>query len=304
VELLEDVRPSVRERALTALGSVAEPGDTVASTAASGCLTDANSDVRRAAEKASARLARPIQTQEVAGFAFPTPSAIEGVKSKKAALVRVMESMVFGEDGSTASGTVRRESGPAVCLSSRILLAGPTEATNSAAAAVLAGKHGSTWRHSGAHIVLITRNTVRRLLKEHADICSVVYLSGIACAAVPSASPQPAAPSAAVQGGAAIEVHLARFGLEAAAAHVPIAALPEASRARLALAAAFWPQAPHALVLDEPCGWGLCRAGQRALMRALEAYQGGVVLATCDTQLADCFVGERWVVVKGDLLKC
>ena len=88
----------------------------------------------------------------------------------------------------------------------------------------------------------------------------------------------------------------ARFGLDAERIHTPIAALSGGERARLLLALATR-DAPHLLILDEPTNH-LDLDARDALIKALAAFPGAVVLISHDPYLVD-LVADRLILVSG-----
>merc|ERR1719181_2192687 len=77
--------------------------------------------------------------------------------------------------------------------------------------------------------------------------------------------------------GPGVEKALKDFGLDAeAASHSPLGSLSHGQRVKVVICASCW-QNPHIIILDEPTNY-LDRDGLGALVRGLEAYQGGVVI--------------------------
>merc|ERR1712100_683324 len=74
-----------------------------------------------------------------------------------------------------------------------------------------------------------------------------------------------------------VEKALKDFGLDGeAASHSPLGSLSHGQRVKVVICASCW-QNPHIVILDEPTNY-LDRDGLGALVRGLEAYQGGVVI--------------------------
>ena len=96
LQLLADSHVEVRVRALDALAAVARPSDEAVALAVKACREDAQERVQLAAERALALLAAPELAQAAVGrrgrakqVVLPTPEPIEGLKSQKAALLRL-----------------------------------------------------------------------------------------------------------------------------------------------------------------------------------------------------------------------
>merc|ERR1712176_347422 len=74
-----------------------------------------------------------------------------------------------------------------------------------------------------------------------------------------------------------VEKALKDFGLDAeSASHQPLASLSHGQKVKVVICASCW-QNPHIIILDEPTNY-LDRDGLGALVRGLEAFQGGVVI--------------------------
>ncbi|MBN9508923.1 MAG: ABC-F family ATP-binding cassette domain-containing protein [Alphaproteobacteria bacterium] len=97
--------------------------------------------------------------------------------------------------------------------------------------------------------------------------------------------------------GAALRAQLARFGLDAARAETTVAMLSGGEKARLLLALATR-EAPHVLILDEPTNH-LDIDAREALLRALGAFPGAVVLITHDPHLVSLIADRLWLVADG-----
>lgn len=95
----------------------------------------------------------------------------------------------------------------------------------------------------------------------------------------------------------AVRTHLARFGLEQEKALTRIDRLSGGEKARL-LFAAMSRNAPNLLVLDEPTNH-LDMEARDALVEALNAYKGSVILITHDFNLIELVADDLWLVAKG-----
>ncbi len=95
----------------------------------------------------------------------------------------------------------------------------------------------------------------------------------------------------------ALRAQLARFGLDAARAETTVAMLSGGEKARLLLALATR-EAPHVLILDEPTNH-LDIDAREALLRALGAFSGAVVLITHDPHLVSLIADRLWLVADG-----
>ncbi len=94
-----------------------------------------------------------------------------------------------------------------------------------------------------------------------------------------------------------VRSQLARFGLDADRAGNKISALSGGEKARLLLALATR-DAPQLLILDEPTNH-LDIDAREALVRALAAFEGAVVLITHDPHLVDLVADRLWLVADG-----
>ena len=102
-----------------------------------------------------------------------------------------------------------------------------------------------------------------------------------------------------------VEEHLGNVGLEAeAATHSRIKDLSGGQKVKVVLAACTW-CCPHIIILDEPTNY-LDRDSLGALAKAIDNFEGGVVLITHNKEFADATTKVTWVVannrcdVKGD----
>jgi len=90
---------------------------------------------------------------------------------------------------------------------------------------------------------------------------------------------------------------LARFGLDVERAETPVANLSGGEKARLLLALATR-DAPQLLLLDEPSNH-LDIDAREALVRALNDFEGAVVLITHDPHLVELVADRLWLVADG-----
>merc|ERR1719218_442455 len=98
----------------------------------------------------------------------------------------------------------------------------------------------------------------------------------------------------------AVEKHLGDFGIEPEqASHTMIQALSGGQKVKVVLAASMW-QNPHLVILDEPTNY-LDRDGLGALVAAIDAYQGGVVVMSHNREFANAICQEKWVMEAGRL---
>jgi len=96
-----------------------------------------------------------------------------------------------------------------------------------------------------------------------------------------------------------VEKALKDFGLDAeAASHSPIHSLSHGQKVKAVICAACW-QNPHIIILDEPTNY-LDRDGLGALVRGLEAYKGGVVIISHNTEFTDSVCQQKWIMAKDE----
>merc|ERR1711920_69408 len=97
-----------------------------------------------------------------------------------------------------------------------------------------------------------------------------------------------------------IEKHLGDFGVDPeSASHTQINQLSGGMKVKIVLAAAMW-QNPHVLILDEPTNY-LDRDGLGALILAIKAYKGGVLIISHNKEFCDHVATEKWIMNKGYL---
>merc|ERR1719191_1038464 len=96
-----------------------------------------------------------------------------------------------------------------------------------------------------------------------------------------------------------VEKALKDFGLDAeSASHQPIASLSHGQKVKVVIAASCWLN-PHIIILDEPTNY-LDRDGLGALVRGLDAYQGGVVIISHNTEFTDSVCQQKWIMEKNE----
>jgi ATP-binding cassette subfamily F protein 3 len=94
-----------------------------------------------------------------------------------------------------------------------------------------------------------------------------------------------------------LRAHLGRFGFAQEKAEVKVADLSGGEKARL-LFALMSLEAPHLMLLDEPTNH-LDVDARAALIEALNAYDGAVVLVSHDSHLIDLVADRLWLVAGG-----
>lgn len=100
-----------------------------------------------------------------------------------------------------------------------------------------------------------------------------------------------------VEGQARLRARLASFGLGADQADTEVGRLSGGQKARLSLLLATLP-APHLLILDEPTNH-LDIESREALVQALTAYSGAVILVSHDMHLLSLVADRLWLVKDG-----
>ena len=97
-----------------------------------------------------------------------------------------------------------------------------------------------------------------------------------------------------------VEAHINDVGLEPEfASHSRIGALSGGQKVKVVLAAAMW-NTPHIIILDEPTNY-LDRDSLGALSKAIEKFDGGVVMITHNDEFCRHLCPERWVLEAGRL---
>jgi ATP-binding cassette subfamily F protein 3 len=99
------------------------------------------------------------------------------------------------------------------------------------------------------------------------------------------------------EGQAKLRARLAGFGLGAAQVETEVGRLSGGQKARLSLLLATLP-APHLLILDEPTNH-LDIESREALVEALTAYSGAVILVSHDMHLLSMVADRLWLVQDG-----
>lgn len=97
-----------------------------------------------------------------------------------------------------------------------------------------------------------------------------------------------------------VEQHLEDCGLDREfGTHYRMSALSGGQKVKVVLAAAMWNQ-PHILILDEPTNY-LDRESLGALAKAIEDFDGGVVMITHNNEFCSKLCPETWVMDSGHL---
>ncbi len=96
---------------------------------------------------------------------------------------------------------------------------------------------------------------------------------------------------------ARVRAHLGRFGFSGEAADTQVQELSGGEKARLLLGLATY-AGPHLLILDEPTNH-LDIDGRAALIAAINAYPGAVILVSHDRYLLDACAERLWLVAGG-----
>lgn len=97
-----------------------------------------------------------------------------------------------------------------------------------------------------------------------------------------------------------VEKHLSDVGLEPEfSTHYRMSALSGGQKVKVVMGAALWNQ-PHILILDEPTNY-LDRESLGALAKAIEEFQGGVVIISHHNEFVSTICTEEWVMDAGRL---
>jgi elongation factor 3 len=123
---------------------------------------------------------------------------------------------------------------------------------------------------------------------------------GKACKAIDARLAQRAGLYVRTLSSANVEKHLGDCGLEAEfATHYRMSALSGGQKVKVVIAAAMWNQ-PHILILDEPTNY-LDRESLGALAKAIDEFQGGVVIISHNNEFVSTLCPEEWVMDAGHL---
>merc|ERR1711935_1123777 len=97
-----------------------------------------------------------------------------------------------------------------------------------------------------------------------------------------------------------VERALKDFGLDAeSASHQPLGSLSHGQKVKVVICASCW-QNPHVIILDEPTNY-LDRDGLGALVRGLEAFQGGVAIISHNEEFTDNVCTQKWIMEKSEV---
>jgi len=97
-----------------------------------------------------------------------------------------------------------------------------------------------------------------------------------------------------------VEKHLLNFGIDAEqASHTQLGSLSGGQKVKVVLAASMW-QNPHIVILDEPTNY-LDRDGLGALTKAIEEFEGGVIIISHNREFANAVSQEKWIMEAGQL---
>jgi elongation factor 3 len=95
-----------------------------------------------------------------------------------------------------------------------------------------------------------------------------------------------------------VEKHLMNFGLDKeTASHTTIQSLSGGQKVKVVLGASMW-QDPHLVVLDEPTNY-LDRDGLGALTKAIEEFEGGVIIISHNKEFCGAVATEKWIMKAG-----
>jgi len=95
-----------------------------------------------------------------------------------------------------------------------------------------------------------------------------------------------------------VEKHLMNFGLDKeTASHTTIQSLSGGQKVKVVLGASMW-QDPHIVVLDEPTNY-LDRDGLGALTKAIEEFEGGVIIISHNKEFCGAVATEKWIMKAG-----
>merc|ERR1712167_173959 len=95
-----------------------------------------------------------------------------------------------------------------------------------------------------------------------------------------------------------VDKHLMNFGLDKeTASHTTIQSLSGGQKVKVVLGASMW-QDPHLVVLDEPTNY-LDRDGLGALTKAIEEFEGGVIIISHNKEFCGAVATEKWIMKAG-----
>merc|ERR1712167_432920 len=95
-----------------------------------------------------------------------------------------------------------------------------------------------------------------------------------------------------------VKKHLMCFGLDKeTASHTTIQSLSGGQKVKVVLGASMW-QDPHIVVLDEPTNY-LDRDGLGALTKAIEEFEGGVIIISHNKEFCGAVATEKWIMKAG-----
>ncbi len=223
--------------------------------------------------KALARMAPITTPQEAAlrAFSFPEPEALSPP------IIR-LEDGAAGYDGRPVLRRLNLRIDP----DDRIALLGRNGQGKSTLAKLLAGRlelmEGRLVRASKLRIGYFAQHQIEELRAEESPLAHLVRLR-------PDEPP------------ARLRARLAGFGLGADQAEMQVGDLSGGQKARLSLLIATI-DAPHLLILDEPTNH-LDIESREALVEALTAYGGAVILVSHDMHLLGLLADRLWLVAQG-----
>jgi len=230
----------------------------------------------------------PEEVAETVSFVFPKPACIEGVKSRKKAIMLVDQVSFKHENAKMATLTDLTFS---FSQTSRILVTGANKSGKSTLVQLLLGfhvpTHGSISRAVGLQLGGFSQESIRAL-EQHLHETPAHYISSEASSLGCSHMED------------SIEEHLSLFGLSLSdARNTLIGQLTVNAKALLALALMFW-QKPQIVFFDEP---SVCVSSEvlPMLTQAIHNFKGGVVIFE-HSRKKESFEGvatEKWNIRGG-----
>jgi ABC-type multidrug transport system ATPase subunit len=206
------------------------------------------------------------QQVESVQLSFPTPAAIEGVKSRKKTIM-VVDQVSFKHEN--AKIVTLSDLMFTVSQTSRVLVVGASKSGKSTLTKLLLGSytptHGSISKAVGLHLGCFSQESINDL-DNHTHETPVRYITSCN-----EGNPQDHAENGD------IEAHLKLFGLGLSVAHnTLVGKLSVTEKVQLALALTFWSK-PQIVVFDEPsaCVDGAVLA---MLRQAIQNFKGGVII--------------------------